>query len=88
MNTPENPLEQLTQQYGQGVQQFVERVETDESFRKEVRAHPIEALTAAGLPEDLASATVLRACDDTTCFSSECPDSCYVSTGITVFCPR
>ncbi|MDQ4143725.1 MAG: Nif11-like leader peptide family natural product precursor [Actinomycetota bacterium] len=85
MNIPENPVDRLTQQFGDGVRQFVERIETDESFRKEVRANPIEALKTAGLPEDLANSIAREPCLDFTCFSSECPGTCYVSIPCSIF---
>lgn len=80
-----NHVERLTQQFGDGVRQFVERIETDESFRKEVRANPIEALTAAGLPEDLANSLASEPCLDFTCGTSRCPGTCYVSIDCSIF---
>jgi hypothetical protein len=79
------------EQYRAKAEELVQRAERDQAFAQQAKADPLGALTAAGIPADAAQrllqgeggaegevAGYMR-CRDTTCWSSECPATCYVS---------
>jgi hypothetical protein len=70
---------------------LVQRAETDQAFAQQAKQDPVGTLTAAGIPADVAQqmlaggaesgaevAGYMR-CADLTCWTSECPESCYIS---------
>lgn len=80
-----------SEQYRGLAEQVVRRAEQDEQFARQAKADPVGALTAAGVPTNVAQQMLqgssggeaevdghLR-CADLTCWSSECPATCYVS---------
>ena len=69
---------------------LVQRVEHDETFAAQVKADPVGALRAVDIPPDLLAgsqgenAPVLnryrdQECNDTTCWITQCPATCYIS---------
>jgi hypothetical protein len=88
--------------YEDVAQQIVQRLETDEAYREEMKANPSEALAAAGIPDDVVG-FILRApvqspelgltaspCTDLTCWSSACPGTCSVTVvqSTTCYCGK
>jgi len=77
--------------------ELIKRAESDEEFRERLRAHPEEVLrehgigaatTVAMLTDVLGElgGDVMVGCNDGTCFSSGCPDTCYVTVCGTTDC--
>ena len=62
--------------------ELLNRAESDPTFAEKVKADPMGALTAAGIAQQRAEALIRPdwKCLDTTCWSSECPGTCIVST--------
>jgi len=69
-------------------QEVIQRAERDENFRNTLREHYLQTLAEAGLgrdelqqlhaqPERAAEADIK--CVDTTCWVTQCPDSCYIT---------
>ncbi len=63
------------------VTKLVERAHKDPEFAKKAKADPVGTLVAAGIPRPQADALIRpsRICTDTTCWSSGCPGTCYVT---------
>lgn len=60
--------------------QLVARAMGDPDFAAHVKANPQSVLRDAGLPDDALTVPVPELwCRDFTCWSSECPGTCYVS---------
>jgi hypothetical protein len=83
-------LQQLRAQ----AQAIAERVKSDPEYLEQIKSDPVATLTAAGVPEDVvhnliegkteeADVTGYRyrddVCNDGTCWSSACPECCYVT---------
>jgi hypothetical protein len=78
-------------QYRAKVEELVQRAERDPAFAQQAKADPVGALTGAGIPADAARQMLkgdtgtevevsgYMRCTDTTCWTSECPATCYVS---------
>ena len=76
-------------EYRKIAEQIVRRAEQDEDFAKQAKADPLAALSAAGFSADAAKqvgqlgqeaeVSGYAMCQDTTCWSSQCPGTCIVS---------
>lgn len=78
-------------EYRSKAEEIVRRAETDKAFADQAKADPLGTLTGAGIPPDVArqmlaggsgaeeEVTGYMRCADLTCWSSECPATCYVS---------
>jgi hypothetical protein len=67
-------------------EQLVMRAERDASFAENVKADPVAYLTRMGVREEVVRQMMERPnqarprdCADFTCWTSECPGTCYVS---------
>lgn len=76
---PSNELSKLAKE-------LARKIETEEDFRDKLAADPLSVLKDAGVPVDVAEASVVygnlgtfRRCVDTTCWSSACPGTCSVT---------
>ena len=77
------------------LQRVISRAEIDERFRRRLIDDPAKVLEQHGLTDkavDRASTAfddiraIMSGCNDLTCFSSGCPDSCYVTVCGTTDC--
>lgn len=78
-------------QYRGMAEEIVRRAESDKAFADQAKADPLGTLTDAGIPADVAKQMLAGGpetgddvsgymrCADLTCWSSECPATCYVS---------
>lgn len=73
------------------------RVEADEAFRRELAQDTVSVLLREGVPEDLVRATLNNQrlapgsntagiCVDFTCWSSNCPGTCSVTSNVSWSC--
>lgn len=80
------------QQLRQTMQVIVDRAKRDPAYRQQISDDPTGTLTAAGIPAKAVAEIVADGgevpevvghrpsdCRDLTCFSSNCPESCYVT---------
>jgi hypothetical protein len=83
-------LQQLRTQ----AQAIAERVKSDPEYLEHIKNDPVATLTAAGVPEDVVTSLIEGkteeadvsgyryiddVCNDGTCWSSACPECCYVT---------
>ncbi len=76
------------------IQEIAERVKSEPEYMQRIKDDPLSTLSAAGLPKEMiqqlidgkaeeAEVSGYRyvddVCNDGTCWSSNCPESCYVT---------
>ena len=60
---------------------LVQRAEREPEFASKAKADPLGTLVEGGIPRDTAHRMLFppMICTDTTCWTSDCPGTCFVS---------
>ena len=87
-------VNETLQQLRTQAQQIAERIKQDPSYLDRIKSDPVATLSAAGIPQQVIDNLVAGkteeadvsgyryiddVCNDATCWSSNCPECCYIT---------